>query len=94
MAGPLISLLQAKDWLRVDTCDDDDVIMRLELAAEQLVTSIMRLESSEELSNHEIAKVAVLYTLAYWYEHREDADHQALTLTLRSMVQSFRNPAF
>ena len=35
-------------------------------------------------------KVAVLYALAYLYEHREEADHHGLTLTLRSLLFSIR----
>ena len=35
-------------------------------------------------------KVAVLYTVAYLYEHREKADHHDLTLTLRSLLFSIR----
>lgn len=33
---------------------------------------------------------AVLYALAYLFEHREEADHHELTLTLRSLLFSLR----
>lgn len=33
-------------------------------------------------------RIAVLYALAYLYEHREEANHHALTLTLRSLLFS------
>lgn len=36
---------------------------------------------------------AVLFALAYLYEHREEADHHALTLTLRSLLFSIREGA-
>ena len=38
----------------------------------------------------ETLRVAILYTLAYLYEHREEADHHALTLTLRSLLFGIR----
>lgn len=42
----------------------------------------------------ENAKIAVQYTTAYLYEHREDADHHALTLTLRALLSGSRKEAF
>ena len=35
-------------------------------------------------------RVAILYALGYLYEHREEADHHSLTLTLRSLLFSIR----
>ena len=35
-------------------------------------------------------RVAILYALGYLYEHREEADHRSLTLTLRSLLFSIR----
>ena len=35
-------------------------------------------------------RVAILYALGYLFEHREEADHHALTLTLRSLLFSIR----
>lgn len=38
----------------------------------------------------ETMKVAILYACAYFFEHREDADHHALTMTLRSLLFAIR----
>ena len=38
----------------------------------------------------ETMKAAVLYALGYLFEHREEADHHALTLTLRSILFAVR----
>ena len=38
----------------------------------------------------EIMKVAILYALGYLFEHREEADHHDLTLTLRSILFAIR----
>ena len=35
-------------------------------------------------------RVAILYALAYLYEHRDEADHHALMLTLRSIRSAIR----
>lgn len=37
-----------------------------------------------------VVKGAVLYSLAYLYEHREEADHHDLTLTLRAILFAVR----
>ena len=38
----------------------------------------------------ELMKIAILYTVGYLYEHREEADHHDLTLTLRAILSSIR----
>lgn len=35
-------------------------------------------------------RVAILYALGYLYEHREEADHHALMLTLRAIMSAVR----
>ena len=40
------------------------------------------------------AKTAVLYAAAYLYEHREEADHHALMLTLRALLSGIRQEGF
>jgi hypothetical protein len=53
-----------------------------------------RLNSDEEAdpltSARETLRVAILYALGYLFEHREEADHHALTLTLRSLLFALR----
>lgn len=56
--------------------------------------------SSDEYTEAELSalretmKVAILYTCAYLFEHREEADHHALTMTLRSLLFAIREGAF
>ncbi len=38
----------------------------------------------------ETMKVAILYAMGYLFEHREEADHHDLTLTLRSILFAIR----
>jgi hypothetical protein len=47
--------------------------------------------TKEELTAvRETMKVAILYALGYFFEHREEADHHELTLTLRSILFAIR----
>ena len=98
----LISLEEAKKYLRVDTADEDAMISCLIISAGQLCADVARLtdehwdsiNSDEDDTTltpiRETIRVAVLYTVAYLFEHREEADHHGLTLTLRSILFSIR----
>lgn len=44
--------------------------------------------------NGELAKTAVMFAMAYLYEHREAADHGELMLTLRSLLSGVRREEF
>lgn len=53
------------------------------------------LYSATELAQiRELLKVAILYTLGYLYEHREEADHHDLVMTLRNLLFSIREGVF
>lgn len=90
----MISLEEAKNYLRVDYLDDDVLIADLLQNATNLVADVARLKSEEELAGVKNAPVAILYTVAYLYEHREEADHHDLTLTLRSLLFGDRKAGF
>ena len=90
----MISLEEAKNYLRVDTADDDTLIQNILTATEKLCMDILRTEERSVLEAEPNAKVAVLYATAYLYEHREEADHKALTLSLRALLSGSRKEAF
>ena len=46
---------------------------------------VLRAKTEKEFIRNRTSKVAVMYAAAYLYEHREEADHNALMLTLRAM---------
>ncbi len=48
----------------------------------------------EILQMKEILRVGVLYALGYLYEHREEADHHDLVLTLRNLLFAVREGVF
>ena len=87
----LITLEEAKAYLRIDGNEEDDLIARLIASSERLCLDILRKEETEETAAF---KMAVLFSVAYLYEHREDADYHNLLLTLRSLLFGERKEAF
>ena len=91
----VVSLDEMKNYLRVDTSEDDDLISTLIKSAEKMCIAIARKEEDEIIKDSfDEYKVAVLYGAAYLYEHREEADHHELTITLRSMLFGVRKAGF
>lgn len=90
----IVTLKQMKQYLRVDYDDDDQLIRRLMKSARRLCMDIIRTNDESDLETAENGKAAVMYATAYLYEHREDADHHALTLTLRSLLFGARKVGF
>ena len=91
----LLELEEAKNYLRVDTDEEDGLITGLSQSAEKLCMDVARIADAEEFAAlGDTAKTAVLYATAYLYEHREEADHHALTLTLRSLLFGVRKEGF
>ena len=91
----LISLEEAKQYLRVDYDDEDALITDLILTGQKLCMDIVR-EDDEDLfeQDYREARIAVLYAAGYLFEHREEADHHSLTLTLRSLLFGVRKEVF
>ena len=90
----MISLDEMNNYLRVDFTDDDQLIAALLSSAETLCMDILRTDDVSVLENCGNGKIAVMYTVAYLYAHREEADHHALTLTLRSLLSGSRKEGF
>ena len=93
----LISLEEAKGYLRVDTADEDAMIGILifcadvaRLSDEKWEAVSSDTEDASLLPIRETMKVAILYALGYLFEHREEADHHDLVLTLRSILFAIR----
>ena len=91
----MITLEEAKQYLRVDFPDDDDLISGLISTAQTLCMDVARMEDADIFAaSGDNARTAVMYTVAYLYEHREEADHHALILTLRALLSGMRKEAF
>ena len=91
----LVTLAEMKNYLRVDHDEDDMLITNTIQAAEKLCMDVARVDSEDEyLTVFNTGRIAVLYAVAYLYEHREEADHHALVLSLRDLLFGERRPAF
>ena len=88
-----VDLEEMKKYLRVDFDDDDAVIEKLLKSAEILCADVARL-SEDEFEKCVSYKIAVMYAVAYLYEHREDTDHHQLILSLRSLLEGVRRSVF
>ena len=113
----MITLEEAKAYLRVDSSMEDSLIDSLLQSAEKLTADVGRITAEEwdTLWNDEtetmtirdedissaslvqlrsLLRTAMLFTLGYLYEHREEADHHALVITLRNLLSSVREGVF
>ena len=89
-----VSVKEVKTFLRVDHDEDDTLIRSYIYAAESLCLDIMRTDDRTKLKSEKNAKIAILYAVAYFYEHCEDADYKALTLSLRALLFGSRREEF
>ena len=85
---------EIKTYLRVDYSGDDALIESLLTAAKKSCMDILRTDDEADLEAAENGKLAVLFTVAYLYEHREEADHHAMNLTLRALLFGSRKEGF
>ena len=88
----VVTLKEEKQYLRFDSSDES--IVQFMCTAEHLILDVSR-RTAEELEAYEdIVRTAELYAIAYLYEHREEADHRAMTETLKYLLFSVRKEAF
>ena len=89
-----VTLEEMKGYLRVDFDDDDVLIESMVRASEKICMDVARMDNARKFYAVGDAKIAVLYAAAYLYEHREEADHHAMMLTLRALLSGSRKEAF
>ena len=91
----IVTLDEAKEYLRIDGNAEDTTVETLLKSAQNLCMDAARIDNESDFdAAGDISKTAVLYTLGYFYEHREEGNYDALTLTLRNLLFGIRKEAF
>lgn len=90
----MITLEEMKQYLRIDYGDDDSLICELIAAAEKICMDIAKVDEQYDLYELENGKIAVYFATAYLYEHREEANHNSMNLTLRALLFSAHEGGF
>ena len=82
----MITLKEAKNYLRVDYDEDDKLIHNLLSTSKQLVMDVGRMSEEDFSVNEDTVRTAMLFALGYLYENRSNPDYNKLTLNLRSIL--------
>ena len=77
----------------MDYSDEDALIENLIQTADSLVRDAAR-KDTEDGASAPVMHIAEMYAIAYLYEHREEADHNSLLLTLRAILFGVREAKF
>jgi len=85
-----VTLEKTKDWLRVESNDEDAIIESYIAAAEDIVTGVLRYPLSDFEEVPETVRQAIYYAVSVMYEQRESLDIVTLLSTLRGMLFVYR----
>ena len=77
-----VARLNLDEWVAIWEYTDD--------SAETVRIRNSEKSPGEVLQMQKLLRVSVLFSLGYLYEHREEADHHELVLTLRNLLFSIR----
>ncbi|WP_040210849.1 head-tail connector protein [Clostridium polynesiense] len=86
----IISLLEAKEYLRVDSDDEDTLITSFIKTGEDICEGILRYPLSEFNTVPETIKLAIMYATAYMYENRETFEYKNIISTITGLVHPYR----
>lgn len=78
----------------MDFEDDDLLLSDLIEQGQQICMDVARIPDEDVFEEQVGARIAVMYAVAYLYEHREEADHHQMVLGLRSLLFGVREPVF
>lgn len=60
-----VTLEEAKGYLRMDSSDEDDFILRLTEIVDRLIADVTRRTAEELLEQESVVRTAELYVIAY-----------------------------
>ena len=90
----LVPLEEVKQYLRIDNNEEDTLLESFSQTAQQLCVALLRVNDLAEVEERATVRIAMLYAVSYLYEHREEADHRGLALTLRALLFGVRREVF
>ena len=90
----IVPLAEVKQYLRIDNNEEDTLLESFLQTAQQLCVALLRVKDLAEVEERATVRIAMLYAVSYLYEHREEADHRGLALTLRSLLFGVRKEVF
>lgn len=90
----IISLEEAKLFLRVDGEEENTLITNFIITAEEICEGILRYPLSEFTAVPETVKQAVLYAVANMYEQRENFEVKAVIETMTRLLFSYRRESW
>ena len=78
-----VARLSPDDWETIQkvTTDDDGNVLTIHTR---------KMKTGDIIQMRELLRIAILYAVGYLYEHREEADHHGLVLTLRNLLSAIR----
>ncbi len=78
-----VARLSQDDWETIQkvTTDDDGNVLTIHTR---------KMKTGDIIQMRELLRIAILYAVGYLYEHREEADHHGLVLTLRNLLSAIR----
>lgn len=86
----VVSLEEAKLYLRIDGDEENTLITSFILAAEEMCEGILRFSLSEFEVIPDTLKNAVFYAVANMYEKREEADMEEVISVVTSLLFPYR----
>lgn len=90
----IVPLEEIKSYLRIDYDDEDELLTELASTAELYVADVLYTPVAELDENDGAIRMAILYTVAYLSEHREEANYTKLLTTIRDMLFGDREERF
>jgi len=90
----VVDLEEIKQYVRIDSSDEDELLLTLAATSESLCSDIMRRSFEPGMEISDPVRTAVLYGVFYLYENREQADFKDLTLTLKYLLFGQRDEVF
>ena len=90
----VVSLEEAKLFLRVENEVEDSLITQLIQSSQQTVENTLRHSLTEYAEVPADIIMAILYGVAYLYENRETADFKSMIQLMRAILFPYRNEVF